>query len=392
MRPLDGVTVVSIEQAVAAPFASRHLADLGARVIKIERPTGDFARVYDETVHGLSAAFVWLNRSKESVVLDLKHSQANEVIDRLLSKADVFIQNLAPGAAGRLGLSSENLLAAHPRLVICEISGYGDSGPYRDKKAYDLLIQAESGLITTTGTPDNLAKTGISIADIAAGIYAYSGILSALYQRERTGKGSIVKVSMFEALCEWMVFPLYYSHFGGMPYIPTGASHPAIYPYGPFPVGDGKTLVIGIQNQREWKSFCECVLMQPEMADDVRFNSNSRRVANRDILKEVIEGSFSKYTLEQLTKLLDSFGIANAQMNELEGVWNHPQLAARERWRNVDSPVGPIPALLHPAVPQGSEPRMDPIPSLGQHTDSVLSEFGYNRDDIDQLREEQVIA
>jgi itaconate CoA-transferase len=390
MRPLDGITVVSIEQAVAAPFASRHLADLGARVIKIERPTGDFARVYDETVHGMSAAFVWLNRSKESVVIDLKHPQANEVLDRLLSKADVFIQNLAPGAAGRLGLSTERLLEAHPRLIICEISGYGDSGPYRDKKAYDLLIQAESGLITTTGTPDNLAKTGISIADIAAGIYAYSGILSALYQREKTGKGCNVKVSMFEALCEWMVFPLYYSHFGGIPYIPTGASHPAIYPYGPFPVGDSTTIVIGIQNEREWKCFCDSVLLQPEKADDIRFNSNSRRVTNRELLKSAIEEAFAKYTLEQLTKLLDSFGIANAQMNDLDGVWNHPQLTARDRWRTVESPVGPIPALLHPAVPQGSEPRMDPIPSLGQHTDSVLAEMGYSPDEIMQLRGEQV--
>ena len=393
MRPLDGIQVVAIEQAVSAPLATRHLADMGARVIKIERPeSGDFARNYDETVRGMSSIFVWLNRSKESVALDIKHSKSPEIMARLLQSADVLVQNLAPGAAARAGLSAKTLMAKYPRLIICEISGYGDSGPYRDKKAYDLLIQAESGLISITGTPESMAKTGISTADIAAGMYAYSGILAALYQREKTGKGAIVKTSMFEALCEWMTFPLNYAHLGGTPFVPTGASHPVIYPYGPFPTGDGKTVILGIQNEREWKSFCESVIDRADMANDSRFDSNSRRVANRNIVKSVIEGAFSKYKLEQVVALLDAAGIANAQLNDLESVWNHPQLASRLRWRSVDSPVGPIPALLPPTVSCDGEARMDPIPALGQHTDAVLTELGYNRSEIEKLRADRAIA
>lgn len=393
MRPLDGITVVTIEQAVAAPLATRHLADLGARVIKIERPeAGDFARGYDETVRGLSSNFVWLNRSKESVTLDLKHPRSGEILTRLVERADVFLQNLAPGAAARLGLSAETLLGRYPRLVVCEISGYGDSGPYRDKKAYDLLVQAEAGLLSITGTPETPAKTGISTADIAAGIYAYSGVLAALFERERTGKGSRVEVSMFEALCEWMTFPLYYRHFGGIPFKRSGPDHATIYPYGLFHAGDGKTLMLGIQNEREWKVFCERVLNHPELALDPRFESVSRRVENREALRQAIEAIFTPFTRPEVLALLDAAGIANSQMNDLEDVWNHPQLAARQRWRMVGTPAGDIPALLPPAMPGGAEPRLDPVPALGAHVDAVLTELGYSQSEIDLLRAERVVT
>jgi itaconate CoA-transferase len=387
MRPLDGITVVSIEQAVAAPFATRQLADLGARVIKIERPkTGDFARSYDTTVNGLAANFVWLNRSKESVTLDIKHPQSREIMNRLLARADVLVQNLAPGAAARVGLGAEDLLARHPRMIVCEVSGYGDSGPYRDKKAYDLLIQAEAGLIAITGSPGSPAKVGVSIADISAGMYAYSGILASLLQRGKTGKGSILKVSMFEALCEWMTFPLYYQHFGGIPFAPTGASHPAIYPYGPFQSGDGKTVMLGIQNEREWKVFCDSVIERPELADDASTNSVARRVENREMVKAAVDAVFAKLTMPEVIARLDAAGIANSRLSDLESVWNHPQLQARNRWRSVDSSAGAIPALIPPGMPQDSEPRMDPIPCLGGHTDSVLAQLGYSQAEIDALR------
>ena len=393
MRPLDGITVVALEQAVAAPLATRHLADLGARVIKIERPeTGDFARGYDETVRGLSSNFVWLNRSKESVTLDLKHPRSAEILTRLVERADVFLQNLAPGAAARLGFSAETLLAHYPRLVVCDISGYGDSGPYRDKKAYDLLVQAEAGLLSITGSPEAPAKTGISAADIAAGIYAYSGVLAALYERERTGKGSRVEVSMFEALSEWMTFPLYYRHFGGIPFQRSGPNHATIYPYGLFHAGDGKTLMLGIQNEREWRVFCERVLKCPELAADPRFESISRRVQNREALRQVIEALFAPFSRTEVLAELDAAGIANSQMNDLEDVWNHPQLAARDRWRTVGTPAGDIPALLPPALPGGAEPRLDAVPALGAHVDAVLSELGYSQPEIDRMRAERVVA
>ncbi|MBZ5698541.1 MAG: CoA transferase [Acidobacteriia bacterium] len=392
MLPLDGIIVVTLEQAVAGPFATRQLADLGARVIKIERPhTGDFARGYDETVHGMASIFVWLNRSKESLTLNLKHPRAPEIMSRLIERADVFLQNLAPGAAARLGLSAEALLARFPRLIVCDISGYGDSGPYRDKKAYDLLIQGEAGLISVTGTPEVPSKTGISTADISAGMYAYSGILAALLQREKSGKGTRVEVSMFETLCEWMMFPLYYAHFGGVPFTRSGPNHATIFPYGPFRAGDGKVVIIGIQNEPEWKVFCERVLKRPELCGDSRFGSNSRRLANREALGLIIESAFAQLKTKDLLELLDAAGIANSQMNNLEDVWNHPQLANRKRWRTVESGAGPIPVLLPPGMPSGAEPRLDRIPELGANVEALLTELGYSRPEIEHLRAEQVV-
>jgi itaconate CoA-transferase len=392
MRPLDGITVVSLEQAVAAPFTTRHLADLGARVIKVERPTvGDFARGYDETVLGLSSHFVWVNRSKESLTLDLKQAPARDIMARLLERADVFVQNLAPGAAERLGLGAANLLARHPRLIVCDISGYGDSGPYRDKKAYDLLVQSEGGLLSVTGTPEAPSKAGISIADIAAGMYAYAGILSALYQREKTGRGARIEVSMLEALAEWMGFPLYYAHYGGVPPPRTGASHATIFPYGSFQASDGRSVMLGVQNEREWRAFCAIVLEDPELARDPRFDSNSRRVAHREALARLIHEAFSRLTAEQVVARLDAAQVANARINGVEEVWNHPQFVARERWREVRTPAGAIAALLPPGMPSTCEARMDAVPGLGEHTDAVLSDLGFSTDQITRLRAEGVV-
>jgi itaconate CoA-transferase len=392
MRPLDGITVVTVEQAVAAPLATRHLADLGARVIKAERPgEGDFARGYDRTVRGLSSYFVWLNRSKESLTLDLKHPRANEIMARLVARADVFVQNLAPGAAERLGLGAAALAARHPRLIVCGISGYGGSGPCRDRKAYDLLIQSEAGLLSVTGTPEAPSKAGISIADIAAGMYAYSGILSALFRREKTGQGARVEVSMLEALAEWMGTPLYYAHYGGTAPERTGASHATIYPYGPFRAGDGRSVMLGVQNEREWRALCRLVLGRPEAAEDPRFASNPARVAHREALTCLIEEAFSGLTADQAVARLDAAQIANARVNEMEEVWGHPQLAARGRWREVKTPAGPIAALLPPATLSTSEARMEAVPALGEHTDSVLAGLGYSPEEITGLRAEAVV-
>jgi crotonobetainyl-CoA:carnitine CoA-transferase CaiB-like acyl-CoA transferase len=386
MHPLKGITVISLEQAVAAPFASRQLADLGARVIKIERPgVGDFARGYDRTVLGQSSHFVWLNRSKESLTLDVKHADAPEVLHRLLSGADVFIQNLVPGAAARLGLGSDALLARYPRLIVCNISGYGPDGPYSTKKAYDLLIQCESGVVSTTGTPDTPSKAGISIADIAAGMYGYTGVLTALFQRERTGKGTAFDVSMFEALGEWMGYPAYFTHYGGSAPPRTAAAHATIHPYGPFPAGDGKTVFLGIQNEREWANFCAMVLGQPELARDPRFDSNSHRVANRQALTDIITGVFANLTAAQVIERLDGAQIANARLNTMEEFWEHAQLRARDRWRDVGTPNGPVKALLPPVTMRGVEPRMDEIPAVGQHTRAILGELGFDAAFVERL-------
>jgi itaconate CoA-transferase len=392
MRPLDGLTVVALEQAVAAPFATRQFADLGARIVKIERPdVGDFARAYDENVHGMSAYFVWLNRGKESLTLDLKHPAAAEVMQRLLAGADVFIQNLAPGAAERLGLGWEALSARFPRLVVCDISGYGDAGPYRDKKAYDLLIQSEAGLLSITGTPEQPSKVGASVADICTGMYAYSGVLSALLQRARTGKGSRVEVSMFEALCEWMTQPLLYAHYAAKAIPRTGADHASIVPYGRFTAGDGKDVMMGIQNEREWQAFCAKVLGRPELARDPRFDSNSRRLQNREPLLAIVRAVFGALDAETLVERLDAAGIANARMNEMHEVWAHPQLRARERWTQMGSPAGPIPVLRPPATHSDFEPAIGAVPALGAHTEAILEELGYDIPSRDRLRSEKAI-
>jgi itaconate CoA-transferase len=388
MRPLDGITVVTLEHAIAAPFCTRQLADLGARVIKVERPrVGDFARAYDERVRGLASHFVWTNRSKESLTLDVKHPEAGPVLAKLLEGADVLVQNLAPGAAARLGLAYEALREKHPRLIVCDISGYGSDGPYRDKKAYDLLIQAESGFLSVTGSPAEPAKAGCSIADIAAGMYAYTSILAALIQRGRTGEGCRIGISMLESMVEWMGYPLYYAFDGATPPPRAGAAHATIYPYGPFPAGDGKTVMLGLQNEREWVAFCERVLDRPELATDERFASNSRRVAVRDELRAIIVEAFARLTAEQLVQKLDTAGIANARVNDMHDVWRHPQLEARQRWVGVETPAGPVPALLPPGKTDTFAPRMDPVPALGQHTDAILAELGWGEADIARLHE-----
>ena len=383
MRPLEGITVVALEQAVAAPFATRQLADLGARVIKIERPGGgDFARDYDHSVKGMASHFVWLNRSKESLTLDVKHPRAQEIFARLLATADVFIQNLAPGAAERLGLAAPVLLAKYPRLIVCDVSGYGDSGPYAHKKAYDLLVQSEAGVLSVTGTPETPSKVGISIVDISSGMYAYSGILTALLQRGRTGKGTRVEVTMFEALGEWMGYPLYYTHFSGQAPERSGPDHPTIVPYGRFRVGDGKDVMLGLQNNREWVTFCAQILGRPELAQDPDYDNHPKRVARRAELVALIEHVFSTMTTEQVVAKLDAAGIANARVNTPEEVWQHPQFKARGRWREVGSPVGPLPALLPPVTIPEFEARFDPIPTVGEHTDRILAGIGYSAGEI----------
>jgi crotonobetainyl-CoA:carnitine CoA-transferase CaiB-like acyl-CoA transferase len=388
MQPLKGITVVTLEHAIAAPFATRQLADLGARIIKVERPgVGDFARGYDTRARGLASHFVWTNRSKESLTLDVKHTKAQELLKKLIvEQADVVVQNLAPGAADRLGLSYEALSKLKPGIIVCDISGYGADGPYRDKKAYDLLIQSEAGFVSTTGTEDTPSKAGASIADIAAGMYAYTQILAALMQRQQTGQGQRIDISMLESLAEWMSYPLYYAMDGAKPPPRTGASHATIYPYGPFPAGDGGTVMLGLQNEREWVLFCEKALLQPELAKDERFASNAKRSATRETLRALIVQAFAKLTTAQVLQRLDDAQIANARVNDMHEVWEHPQLAARQRWAQVDSSAGPMPALLPPGSWSLAPPRMDAIPALGQHTDAILGELGLAIPEIQALR------
>lgn len=387
-RPLDGITVISLEHAIAAPFCTRQLADLGARVIKVERPgVGDFARAYDQRVDGMASHFVWVNRSKESLTLDLKQPGALAVLKQLLETADVLVQNLAPGAAARMGLGFSELSAANPKLIVCDISGYGDDGPYRDKKAYDLLIQSEAGFLSVTGTPDEPCKAGNSVADIAAGMYAYSSILAALLQRGKTGQGSHIDVSMLESLAEWMGYPMYYAYAGATPPPRSAASHATIYPYGPFAAGDGGTVMLGLQNEREWVIFCKVVLQQPELATDVRFDSNARRNEHREALKAIILAAFAGMSTAEVTTRLDEAQIANARMNSMAELWAHPQLKARDRWRQVASPVGDIPALLPPGRINSFDYRMDPIPAVGQHTRAILRELGQGDDAVAALQQ-----
>ena len=392
MHPLDDITVLALEQAVAAPLATRHLADLGARVIKIERPgTGDFARSYDTTVRGMSSHFVWLNRSKESLTLDVKQPESRQVLEPLLSRADVFVQNLAPGATQRLGLGSEELRGKYSQLIICKISGYGASGPYRDKKAYDLLIQSEAGLLSITGTEDEPSKAGISVADIAGGMYAYSAILTALLMRQRTGQGTTINVSLFEALSEWMGFPAYFTRYGGKAPARTGASHAAIAPYGPFQSRDRKPVFLSIQNEREWDRFCRIVLEQSELATDPRFNSAPSRVAHRAELHAAIVDVFRSVDAAAIIERLEKAQIANARMNTMQEFLDHPQLAARNRWHDIDSPVGKLSALIPPADIESVETVMEPIPEVGQHTDQILKEIGFDAAAIAACREKGLI-
>ena len=392
IRPLDGITVVSLEHAIAAPFCTRQLADLGARVIKIERPgAGDFARAYDERVNGMSSHFTWVNRSKESLTLDLKQESALTALKALLKTADVLVQNLAPGAAARMGLTAELLQKENPGLILCDISGYGNIGPYRDKKAYDLLIQSEAGFLSVTGTPETPSKAGNSIADIAAGMYAYTNVLAALLQRGKTGKGSTIDVSMLESLGEWMSYPLYYAYEGAAPPPRNGASHATIYPYGPFKAGDGGTVMLGLQNDREWVLFCEVVLENQALAKDERFDKNFKRNERRDELLSIIDTCFSKLTTEQVIAKLEQAQIANARLNDMQGLWNHDQLKARERWVQVESPVGPVPAMLPPGSNNSFDYRMDAIPSVGQHTNSILAELGITASEIEAMRAQGAI-
>ncbi len=379
MRPLDGITVVALEHVIAAPFCTRQLAELGARVIKVERPgVGDFARGYDQQVRGLASHFVWVNRSKESLTLDVKNPRAVGVLTKLLERADVFVQNLAPGAAARMGLGYETLKERYPRLIVCDVSGYGADGPYRNKKAYDLLIQSEAGFLSVTGTPETPSKSGASISDIAAGMYAFANILAALLQRGRTGEGCYLDVSMLESTVEWMSFPMYYAYDGAPPPPRTGATHATITPYGPFRAGDGKVVMLGLQNEREWVNFCEQVIGQPELAKNERFSLSWRRTAARDELTATIEQAFSTLTAEEVIARLDQAGIANARMNDMHEVWNHAQLRARHRWTEVDSSAGKITAPKPPGVSTAWQPRMEAVPALGQHTDTILAELGYD--------------
>lgn len=390
--PLEGVKVVSLEQAIAAPLCTRHLAEQGARVIKIERPgTGDFARQYDARVRGMSSHFVWANRSKESLSLDLKSSAGLDVLFQLLAEADVLVQNLAPGAADRMGLSFRSLHQEYPRLIVCDISGYGFGGPLQDKKAYDLLIQSESGFLSVTGTPgpDGMVKAGCSVADIAAGMYAQSNILSALMLRHRTGTGSHIDVSMLESLVEWMGYPMYYSFEEASAPPRAGASHATIFPYGPFPVGDGNTLMLGLQNEREWREFCTQVLQKPDLTEHPRFATNSQRSIHRDELGSLIREAFSGLSLKNVTERLDAAGIANASVNDMQKVWSHPQLRARDRWIKVKTPVGEVPALKPPGLWFAGS--FSAVPDVGEHNRSILSELGYGEEQIGYMEQQGVI-
>ncbi|QQC88137.1 CaiB/BaiF CoA transferase family protein [Streptomyces alfalfae] len=391
--PLTGITVVSLEQAVAAPFATRQLADLGARVIKVERPGGgDFARRYDTTVHGQASYFVWLNRSKESLTLDLKSERGLEVLEELLAKADVFVQNLAPGAATRLGLGAPELQGSHPRLIPCTISGWGTDGPWADRKAYDLLVQCQTGLLQLTGTPDEAVRAGISVADIAGGMYAYSGVLSALFTRATTGRAPTVEVSLFDALAEWVSQPAYYTRYGGAQPPRVGARHATVAPYGAFTAADGKDVMLSVQNEREWAAFCREFLGRAELADDPRFATGSGRVAHRETLEAIVSVRFAELGGDEAAALLDRAGVANAGVNSVHDFLAHPVLTERGRWRDIRVPGTdePVQALLPPAVLSGVTPRMDPVPDAGEHTEAILAELGRDADDIARLRAEGV--
>jgi formyl-CoA transferase len=385
--PLAGITVVSVEQAVAAPFATRQLADLGARIIKIERPgAGDFARRYDESVRGLSSYFVWLNRSKESMTLDIKKPAGRAVLDELLGGADVFVQNLAPGAARRLGLGADALSERYPRLIVCGISGYGSDGPWAERKAYDLLVQCETGLVSLTGTPETMARCGVSVADIAGGMYAYTGILTALYERAVSGTARAVEVSLFDSLSEWMGSPAYYTRYGGSQPERVGVAHATVAPYGAYDTANGDRLLLSIQNEREWTMFCEVFLGDPDIASDERFAHNSARVANRTALDVVIGRRCAELDTEAALALLNTANVASARLNTVAQYLDHPVLSERNRWRTVDTPAGTIQALLPPAMLRGVEQRMGAVPAIGEHTTAILVDLGRGKKEIEKLR------
>jgi len=382
MRPLDGITVVALEQVIAGPFATRQLAELGARVIKIERPDGgDPARAYDRTVNGMSSHFVWVNRSKESLSLDVKRPEAKAILGRLLERADVFLHNLAPGAVDRLGLSASELRARHPALIWCQISGYGPAGPYAAKKAYDLLVQCEAGLLSVTGTPETPVKAGIPAADIAAGMYAFSSILAALVRRARTGEGATIDVTMLESLGEWMGFPALFTAYGGTPPPRSGPYHATIVPYGPFAASDGQTVFLSVQNEREFASFCDKVLRQPTLKNDARFANGPARFRNRDAFHAEVNKVFSRLSAAEIIERLEAAEIANARLNDMNEFWRHPQLKARDRWVRV----GELDMLKPPINLSGFEPRLDPVPALGEHSRAILAELGYTEAELDAL-------
>jgi itaconate CoA-transferase len=384
--PLSGITVVSLEQAVAAPYATRQLADLGARVIKVERPQGgDFARGYDRAVHGESSYFVWLNRGKESLTVDVKQPEGRRIVHRLLEGADVLVQNLGPGAAARLGLDAESVARAHPRTITATISGYGQDGPWSDRKAYDLLVQAEAGLLSVTGSPAEVARTGVSIADIAAGMFTFSGILTALYARATTGVVRPVSVSLFDALVEWMSQPLYYGRYGGTAPSRTGARHPTIAPYGPFTAADGGTVLLAVQNPAEWQRLCEIVLDRTDLVSDPRFATNPDRVAHRDELELIITTVAARLSAEELEERLQSAGVAHARMNGVDQLWLHPVLVGRDRWQEIQTPGGQAAALAPPAALAGVDPVIGDVPALGEHNRKILRELGYSAQAIDDL-------
>ena len=384
--PLADITVVSLEQAVAAPYATRQLADLGARVIKVERPQGgDFARGYDRAVHGESSYFVWLNRGKESLTVDVKQPEGRRIVHRLLEGADVLVQNLGPGAAARLGLDAESVARKHPRTITATISGYGQDGPWSDRKAYDLLVQAEAGLLSVTGSPAEVARTGVSIADIAAGMFTFSGILTALYTRATTGVVRAVSVSLFDALVEWMSQPLYYGRYGGTGPSRTGAQHPTIAPYGPFTAGDGGTVLLAVQNPAEWQRLCETVLGRTDLVADPRFATNPDRVAHRDELESIITTVAARLSAEELEERLQSAGVAHARMNGVDQLWLHPVLVGRDRWQEIQTPGGQAAALAPPAALAGVDPVIGDVPALGEHNRKILRELGYSAQAIDDL-------
>ncbi len=391
-RPLDGIKVLALEHAIAGPLCTRQLADLGARVIKVERrDTGDFARAYDDRVKGQCSHFIWTNRSKESLTLNIKSTQGSKVLEKLLADTDILVQNLAPGATAKIDLTYEKLRDKFDRLIVCDISGYGAKGPYRHKKAYDLLIQSEAGFLSVTGTSQEMAKSGISIADIAAGTQAHSAILAALLRRNKTGSGSHIEISLLEAMVEWMGFPLYYAFDGALPPQRSGADHASIYPYGAFPTIDGKTIMLGLQNEREWASFSRDVLEQEELQQDPRFSTNAARSTNRNLLRTVITDVFSSLSQEQVCHRLDRAKIAYADVNDMDAVWNHPQLKALNRLVEIDTPSGSVPAFLPPGNNSSFSHRMDAVPGLGQHTEKILLELGYTDREIHQLKVDEVV-